>query len=240
VGVVSLSNFYSMAVVKYGSLVTNIKGKLGGHVLQRCGQSNSIRTNAFRARTSSLPKMSSNLSMSVICSKWRSLTNAQRIVWSTIAPSYPTVDKYGNSIVLTGYQLFILINKRFALAGAGLITTGVTYLAPTLSDIDFNPFTIATTEFRLLWNYPIAAGSFVLLYVTEPVHNTRYISNPHYHYSTTINAGTAVNTNFYNLVRASMHTKPVVGDSFYWIAYKVDQASGIAIIDNGAQEIIIS
>jgi hypothetical protein len=229
-----------MATLKYGSIVTEIKGKLGGHVFQRCGQSLSVRTISARRLTSSLLKSISKTQFGSVASQWRKLSNAQKTNWSNIAPTYPTVDKFGNDIVLSGYQLYQYINKRYLLISNQCVNTGIPYNPPPMSVIDFNAFSIFGASFTLLWSFAIPAGTQALLYVSEPYSSQRLVSNPLMTFCTSIPAGTAQGTNFYNAVYNHFKNKPIVGNSFYWEAVMVATVGGNFTYDTFAQEIILS
>lgn len=121
-----------MARVQYGSLVTNLKGKIGGHVFQRCGQSGSLRSKSTVVSSQSSYSQATRNQFSSLASEWRSLTTSQRNSFSIQASTYPTFDSYGNPIVLTGYQLFMYINRTVLMAGYPIVTTCVPYAAPPI------------------------------------------------------------------------------------------------------------
>lgn len=239
-GVVPIIKNKAMAIVKYGTIITEIRGKVNSHVFQKCGQSLSMRSSNTNRSSLAASANTSRINFTRLGTRWRSMTQTQKDSFTNNAASYPTFNKYGDPIILTGYQLFQLINKRLKLVTSTPITTGTSYNPPATSDIDFNPFSIAGTSFTLLWNTAIAANTAVILYVSNPVSGSRYITNPKYHFCVVIHSGTAIGTNYYSTVLASFSNVPLVGYSFYWQAWKIDLLTGQSIIDNGAQELILS
>jgi hypothetical protein len=237
-GVVFIIKNKAMALVKYGTIVTEIKGKVGGQVFQRCGQSLSMRNTGPRIYTQSQQKSLSMNVMSQVSSQWRGLTTAQKTNWYNVASSYPTFDKFGNPIVLSGYQLFIMLNKRMRLAVHSYALTASSYAPPSLSDIDFDPYSYGAHQWGLLFNFAIAANTGVILYTTDPEPRSLHYTKPKYHFSTFIVAGTALHTNMYTPVTNAFRTPALSGYYFQWLAYKIDLITGQAVIDNGASEFI--
>lgn len=227
-----------MGSVKYGSIVTEIKGKLGGHVFQKCGQSLSIRTNSSKRLPQSKQAVSARHNVSYLASYWKNLTQAQKDSYTNNAHTFPTVDKYGNPIILTGYQLFFSLAAKLLLVPTDPVDNCVTYSPPSISDIDFDPFDISTSQFNLLYNNPIASTEVVLLYVSDPLPGTRYIKSPKYRFCTIIQDDAEPGDNYFLTVSNSFSTPPKVGYSFYWLAVKIDYTTGQNIIDNGAAEFI--
>ena len=227
-----------MASVKYGTIVTELKGKLGGQVFQKCGQSLSLRSNPTHRTPQSSQALKARQDVTRLASYWRSLTQAQKDSYTTNAASFPTVDKFGNPIVLTGYQLFFMLSKRLLLVPTDPIDNCVAYNPPGISDIDFDPFSIGSTSFDLLFNNPILSTEVVLLYATDLVPFTRYISSPKYTFVTIIQDDAEEGDNYYTDLVNHFSTPPVEGYSFYWQAIKLSYLTGQFIIDNGAQEIV--
>jgi hypothetical protein len=53
---------------------------------------------------------------------WAALTDAQRYAWSAFADSFPYVDSLGQTIKLTGHQLFVAAGTQLINCGQGLPT----------------------------------------------------------------------------------------------------------------------
>lgn len=226
-----------MAVVNYGFGVAEIRGTIGSTTYQKCGQSKSMRINTqHKAPQSQLARISRQ-NFSIIANAWRILSLVTQTNWTNAAHTYPTVDSFGNAVILTGYQLFFYINRVRQLYNGVIVTTASNYIGPAISDIDFDPISVATSHWNLLWNNAIAANTVVLIYISPMYPGNSYNANPKYYFAFAIPPGTAVGTNFYAQYLAAAKFPPVTGMSFYWKALKVNQISGNYILDNSSNEV---
>jgi hypothetical protein len=239
-GVVFIIKIKHMAVVKYGSIITQLKGKLDGHVFQRCGQSLSIRSISARKLTSSVAKSVSKKKMGFVASSWRSISASQKAAWSAAAPTYPTLDKYGNRIVLTGFQLFVFINKRYSLISPSYVSTASNYAPPAPNSVVIGPYVISTAHCDF-WSYtPIAVNTLVLLYVSKLYPHQGLVAKPHLSFAGSIAFGTAIGYNLYSMVRAMFPIAPIAGNAFFWATVVIDLVTGQPINDNGGGIIVYS
>jgi len=69
-------------------------------------------------------------------SSWAGITDAQRAAWATFADGVPYIDRLGQSIKLTGHQMFVAVNSQLLNCGSGVSETppGDTTV-PVLSDV---------------------------------------------------------------------------------------------------------
>lgn len=140
-----------MALVKLGSIVTDIKGKiggsyfsgsLGGTALQSTGATGrravNQNPNPYFNNTQSGQRVSSVL-LSVVRS-WKNVSPANKSAWVAAAPNFPTVNKFGVPVKPSGYHTFVHINYSRLAAGNSLLST------PPVPDAGTLPvaFTITT------------------------------------------------------------------------------------------------
>ena len=95
-----------MAVVQYGSIITEIKGSLGGHTFksQRGTKVIMQKSNGFgRSRQLSNPAIGY---AGWIFQRWRNLTDDQKSNWDNEASILLFPDKYGNQVHISGRELF--------------------------------------------------------------------------------------------------------------------------------------
>jgi hypothetical protein len=131
-----------MAQVQYGSNVTGLKGSLGGHVFQGGNGGQIVRQKMGKSQ----PKTSQyGFSLQVfrfVVSQWNSLSVEQKNLWNTYASSYPAKDRFGNSIVISGYAYYMAVHK-FLLANGDeyTIPPGEFYMPNDyiLNNIDSSP-----------------------------------------------------------------------------------------------------
>lgn len=111
-----------MAVVKYGSIVTEIKGKVNGQVFQKGNNGLILRTRAYsQGRTSQVFTKAKN-NMSTIARLWASIDIVSQGMWTAAAPDWPFYDKFGNAYVGSGYQYFVAFNTLLLTRGLATVT----------------------------------------------------------------------------------------------------------------------
>ena len=100
-----------MARVKFGAVVTDMRGKLGGHIFQASGSTRVLRTgrkprvvkSRFTAVQESYLKRAHN--------NWNTNTSdAKKLNWFYVAPNYPVKNAFGDKIAISAKALYL---KRY-------------------------------------------------------------------------------------------------------------------------------
>lgn len=96
-----------MASVKFGAIVTDAKGKLGGHVFQKGNQSRVLRTNFKPRQVYSWTRGRTQQIVNDAITNWSKLTFAQKNEWDRVAPQFLFENKFHDALTLTGRNLYI-------------------------------------------------------------------------------------------------------------------------------------
>lgn len=121
-----------MARAKYGAIITEIKGKIGGTVFQGSRTGGVVKNkpnNKTSSGTSKLTKADAGRlflpqnTIAQLATTWRDLSAMDQLAWNTAAPSYPFTDKYGNPYTGSGYQLYMSMNTNNAVVGGNYLST---------------------------------------------------------------------------------------------------------------------
>ena len=99
-----------MARVQLSALVNDISGKVGGSVFQRTQGGLALRSNSGKINSNSAQSNSKKVSMSTVQGGWQSLTDAERLVWTTYAVYLNKKQKHNTSLILNGHQVFLNVN----------------------------------------------------------------------------------------------------------------------------------
>lgn len=75
----------------------------------------------------------------LIIAAWHSLTEMEKLAWTTFGDTYPELDKYGNLVEINGFNWFMRCNKRLLSVEGDIILT-----PPPSSTPSFDP-TISLT-----------------------------------------------------------------------------------------------
>lgn len=110
-----------MAIIRFGGGIADARGSIGGTTFSRNGsgplirqrtagvQPRSTNQHVYRSRASDLAKRFS-----------ASLTDAQRASWRSFAQSNPTLNRFGNTLVLSAIAMYTKLNSIILLAN-GLV-----------------------------------------------------------------------------------------------------------------------
>ena len=132
-----------MAVVKYGTIVTELKGKVGGNIFQGGYTAPIFKkkaaymgiTKRFAAAIFSV-FIDPRYNLSLIASNWQNLSAEDQATWSTNAPLFPFKNKFGESYVGSGFQVYMMINLNLAQIGTNFRDASP---APSPGHPPFNP-----------------------------------------------------------------------------------------------------
>jgi len=106
-----------MATIKFGAIVTDMRGKLGGHVFQKGNQSRVMKTSTSPRQNRTSIRNVQQLILDTIRNQWRNLTTAVRNDWSIASQQFYFPSTFGDKIILSGYQLYIKLWMAYLRAG---------------------------------------------------------------------------------------------------------------------------
>ena len=96
-----------MAILKFGSFVTEGSGSLAGHTIQNSKGGLQLRTKPVPKNYPS-PDQSAIRSYNKIMQQgWRDLSQSERSAWNNYAISYTIQNKYGDRHILSGHSLWM-------------------------------------------------------------------------------------------------------------------------------------
>ena len=170
-----------MAVIKLGSIVTDIAGSIGGTTFRRTSTGHAAYNKQGRQVKSAFAKASRKNELGNIFSSWYNLTDNEREQWAYNASIYPLKDKFGNTKYLTGRQLYTKLNSQLLPANeTSNVNSFDTFveLAPTT----IASFDISNSELSLY-----IGGSFdsQIIYVSIYQLRRRGRVKPHAHFKRT-------------------------------------------------------
>jgi hypothetical protein len=141
-----------MAVIKTGQVIVDIRGSIGGVTFSRNGSGAFVRNKVQPIDPNTPGQGRSRARFGTLSSSWRALTPAQRDSWIAAAPNYPYQNPVGDTIFLTGSQLFQSVNSVYIFPGSGLPEPD----KQTISEVP-PTFTIASFYSSIQDSYPILA-----------------------------------------------------------------------------------
>jgi len=119
-----------MASIKMGAIVTDIKGKLGGHCFQKGNQSRVLKTNVVTKRVQSKWTRLLGSNITTVRTAWNGLSESERENWNITAVNFFFKNGFGDTLKYNGYQFFLKLNSNNLKSGQEL--------ALSASSLDFS------------------------------------------------------------------------------------------------------
>lgn len=110
-----------MAKIKFGAMMVDARGKLGGHVFSKNRGGAYIRTKVTPSNPQTEDQVSQRALLASSSQAWKGLTEAQRTAWNGAVGQYATTNVFGDIVNPTGATLHTRLNINVALAGGAAI-----------------------------------------------------------------------------------------------------------------------
>lgn len=140
--------------VKFGAIVVDGRGKIGGHVMSKNRAGAYMRTKVTPVNTNTLAQVAVRGRLSGRAIGWRGLTNAQRLQWNNAVASFASTNIFGDIKNPTGFNLYIKLNSNLLNAGAAVISVP--------------PLPLAVSALTLLTATQIQNGATSLVFAAAP------------------------------------------------------------------------
>lgn len=111
-----------MAKIKFGMMMTDASGKLGGHVFAKNRGGSYVRTKGIPTNPQTSFQSSVRSMFAAISSAWSGLAVSARLSWNEAVSSYATTDIFGDLRNPSGKALFQRLNQNLALSGQAQLT----------------------------------------------------------------------------------------------------------------------
>lgn len=96
-----------MARVQYGTIITEIKGKIQGQVFQGGNVGFVLRNKGYTKGLSTPRKQGANNVIIAASGYWSQLNDTERGEWETAAPTWVFYNRFGAAYTGSGYQFFM-------------------------------------------------------------------------------------------------------------------------------------
>jgi hypothetical protein len=98
--------------VKFGSLIVNGSGSVGGHVISTNRGGAFMRTKVTPVNPNTSYQAHRRGRFGSIVTLWKGLTDAQRLTWTNAVPSWKSTDIFGDIVNPSGANLYTKINSN--------------------------------------------------------------------------------------------------------------------------------
>jgi len=98
--------------IKFGAIVTDGRGKIGGHVLAKNRSGNYMRTKVTPVNPQTTYQQTQRAALGTLSSGWSGLTDEQRTSWDAAAQTHQRTDIFGDLRTPTGKNQYTGANKN--------------------------------------------------------------------------------------------------------------------------------
>lgn len=157
-----------MAKIKFGMMMTDARGKLGGQVFSKNRGGSYIRTKVTPSNPQTVMQSFVRGNLGSLSSGWNSLTAVQIAQWNSSVDEWQSTDVFGDIKKPTGKNLFVKLNLNLLNTGQSTINT-----PPLKMDLPVIPslgITInKTTETITISDLPVFTAGRFLIEACAPV-----------------------------------------------------------------------
>lgn len=163
-----------MALIKWGMMVVDGRGKLGGHVLTKSRNGASVRTKVTPTNPQTSYQQANRAIFGQLSSNWTSLTESQRQAWNGAVKEFEKTNIFGDLKAPAGRDLYISLNRNILQGGGTEIDVpplkqGIKPNAITSVDFD------ATGEIiSIELQTTLDTNEVAMVYLTAPMSAGRY------------------------------------------------------------------
>lgn len=157
-----------MARIQYGSIITAMKGNVGGQTFQNGNTAQVLRNKGYRKGNSTPLRSTQTRILGTVNAQWRGLTDTQRTAWAAVTTQWPFKDKFGKTYFGTPYQVYSAYNT--ALMNMGLPQATAPGTPVTGTDPGSFSFTeLDSSVIELLWTNAIEITQYIRVFASAPV-----------------------------------------------------------------------
>lgn len=166
-----------MAKIKFGAMMVDASGKLGGQVFAKNRGGSYIRTKTTPLNPQTSAQMGVRGVFASISSGWSSLTEAGRQSFNNLVADYARTDVFGDTRNPSGKSLYQRLNQNLAISGQAQITACVLPSAVPFADFTEVILNYATDTVQLT-TAGDTTGSQVVVWATPPLTaGTKFVKN---------------------------------------------------------------
>ena len=174
-----------MGLIKYGGGVVQISGKVAGNVFARNRYGDYMKSWKKPTNPSTAAQQNIRNIMAQMKDLWAALSAAQREAWETYATNTPVTNKLGDSVNLSGFNMFCRTNTALLYHGMSSESAAPTTYSLAEQDEDL---TVAgdTSDQEINVGFDNSkawaseVGGYLLLYVSRPQNPTvNYFKGPY-------------------------------------------------------------
>lgn len=166
-----------MSKIKWGMMVVDGRGKLGGHVLSKNRSGAYVRTKVTPTNPQSVRQGAVRALFASISAAWSILTDAQRAGWNGAVTSWATTDVFGDLKNPSGKNLHQRLNQNLGNTNQTLIDAVPAKVELPTDQITAAPIGITAATLTLTGAYSTAGTAIQVFATTQLSQGTSFVKN---------------------------------------------------------------
>ena len=112
-----------MARIKFGMMMTDARGKLGGHVFTKAKSGATIRTKVTPLNPKTSAQSEARSALGANSQAWRILSETQRLAWNSAAQEVSKTNAFGDTYFPSGKNYFTAVNNNIRNVGGEVLVS---------------------------------------------------------------------------------------------------------------------
>lgn len=156
-----------MALIQFGAIVTNIRGKVGGSVFSNNIAGATVRNKSLPKRRTTDQKSLVNNLWQYLTQVWLVLTSGLRQPWEDYALNFTFHNKLGAPVAAKANIVFSTTNRFYYYINNNIILAPFTFEPPPVASLQAVSFNVTLPEAKMFFT-PVPIDVYVFVYATRP------------------------------------------------------------------------
>lgn len=166
-----------MAKIKFGMMMTDARGKLGGQVFSKNRGGSYVRTKVTPSNPQTSAQMAVRGAFASISSAWSALTEAGRESFNGFVSAYATTDIFGDLRNPSGKALFQRLNQNLVNSGQAQINVCVSPIEVPFANVLDCTVDISSTEFDIAYAGDLTGCKMIVWATPQISQGTKFVKN---------------------------------------------------------------
>lgn len=212
--------------MKFGALVVDGRGKIGGHVASKNRGGAYLRTKSSPANAQSVSQSAVRNRFTAFAQGWRSLTQAQRDAWNNAVPNYSRTDLFGDIRNPSGINLYQRLNN--VLSSIGVAALSSPPLPSSVGIVSALSMTaaVAVPAVSLVLSNAVPAATALKIFATAPGSAGKAFVKGNFRLITTAAPAATTPINLLTAYNAKFGNTGAVGQKIFVKIVPVNNATG--------------
>lgn len=173
---------------KFGAIIVDGRGKIGGHVASKNRSGNYLRTKVTPVNKRSPSQLAVRNRFTQFAQGWKALTEEQRTAWKAAVGDFSKTDIFGDIKNPSGANLYQRLNNTLAQVGTAALTNPPT--PASVGNVVLASFIADVSDHTMLLTFAptVPANTVVIVRATPPISAGRASSKNDFRVVTTLAA----------------------------------------------------